>query len=206
MPPSPRTVLTLLRHGETHANVDGVWHGAIDTPLTDRGLAQAARVAARVSESYADVSALYASHLQRARRTAEAIAEAIGLDVRVDSDLSEYDLGSWEGKTYRDLHVEHALWQRMKDDPDYAPHGGESPRQVAGRFTGALRRIAADHPGERVVVVTHGGALSIGLAEILEGDYREWTRVMDNCAVSELVLAPEPSLLSFNLTSHLADL
>jgi probable phosphoglycerate mutase len=202
----PNTVLMLVRHGETPANLEGIWHGSIDTPLTPRGLLQAERVAAHVAAQFPDVAAVYASHLQRARRTALAIAEATRLAVRVDAGLGEYHLGTWEGKTYRELFRQQRLLECIRDDPDFAPHGGESPRQVAERIRDSLRRIADAHRGERVVVVTHGGALSIGLGLILDGDYREWKRVMGNCAVTELVLDPEPALLSFNQTEHLAGL
>ncbi|MDJ0851515.1 MAG: histidine phosphatase family protein [Myxococcota bacterium] len=204
MTQAQQTVLTLVRHGETQANLDGIWHGSTDTPLTDRGHAQAERVGKWTLEQRPDAAALYASHLQRARHTAAAIARLLGLEVRVDEELGEYDLGAWEGKTYVNLFEEHRLWHHMKSDPDFAPHGGESPRQVAERLASALHRIAAQHPGERVIVVTHGGALSLGLAQLLEGDYKAWTRVMDNCSVTELTLHPKPSLLCFNETAHLA--
>ena len=198
-----QTILTLVRHGETSANLDGVWAGSTDTPLTERGRLQAERVARYIVEKHGDAAALYSSELQRARDTALAIGTALGLDLRTDAALAEYDLGSWEGKTYRDLQTEHQLWDRMRDDLDFAPHGGESPRQVADRFSGALRRIAAAHPEERVVVVAHGGALTLALGHLLDGDIRQWRRVMKNCAVSELVIEPEPALLSFNHTDHL---
>lgn len=197
------TVLTLVRHGETSANIDGVWHGSIDTPLTRRGHEQASRVAAYAAETCADAVALYSSPLQRARDTAGAIGELLNLEVRFDPDLAEYDLGSWEGKTYSELQTKHKLWDRMRNDPDFAPPGGESPRQVATRFSGALRRIASAHPGVRVLVVTHGGAMAMSLGEILDGDLTKWRGVMANCAVSELVLDPQPVLLSYNHTTHL---
>lgn len=198
-----RTVLTLIRHGETRANREGVWHGSIDTPLSERGRRQAERVADYLARGHADAAALYSSPLQRARHTAEPIAEVLGIELRVDADLSEYHLGSWEGETYRDLQHERRLWQHIREDPDFAPHGGESPRQVAERLSGALRRIAAAHPGERVVIVAHGGALAIGLALLLDGDTREWRRVVANASVSELVFAPGPDLISFNHVGHL---
>jgi probable phosphoglycerate mutase len=140
------TILTLIRHGETPANLQGVWHGSIDTPLTERGLAQALRVARYVAETHGDAAALYASDLQRARDTARAIEQAVEVPLRLEPALREYDLGRWEGKSYRELHEEHRLWHHMKRDPDFAPHGGESPRQVTDRFTEALRKIAAAHP------------------------------------------------------------
>ena len=54
-----------------------------------------------------------------------------------------------------------------------------------------------------MIAVLHGGALSLALGHLLDDDASRWTRVMKNCAVSELVLDPKPELLSFNLDSHL---
>jgi probable phosphoglycerate mutase len=201
-----RTVLILVRHGETSANTDSVWHGSTDTPLSERGERQASRVARYLGEAFPDAAALYTSDLERARLTAEAIGEVLGLQQRLEEDLREYDLGSWEGKPYSELYHVHNLWHHIKTDPDFAPHGGESPRQVAMRLTAALRKIASDHPRERIVVVTHGGALSMAMGAILDGSYTKWRRVVANCAVSELVFEPRPELLSFDVTDHLEDL
>jgi broad specificity phosphatase PhoE len=198
-----RTVLTLVRHGETSANLDGVWHGSTDTPLTERGRRQSERVAGFLAQRHQDTTALYSSPLVRARDTAGAISARLGLPLVIDQDLAEYHLGSWEGLSYADLHNKHRLWEKMKEDPDFAPHGGETPRNVVERLTGSLRRIAARHSDQRVVVVAHGGALSMVLAALLDGDYSQWKRVMHNCAVSELVIEPAPALLSFNLIEHL---
>jgi broad specificity phosphatase PhoE len=196
-------ILTLVRHGETDANLEGVWHGSTDGALTERGRRQASRVARYLGERHGEAAAIYTSPLRRAHDTALAIAGALGLAPRVEPALAEYHLGSWEGKSYRELHESHRLWDEIRRDPDFAPHGGESPRQVTERVTGALRRIVSGHAGERVIVVAHGGALSMALAALLEGDYTRWRGVMANCAVSELVLEPSPELLSFNHTGHL---
>lgn len=201
MPPPAR--LTLVRHGETSANVDGVWHGSIDTALTERGHAQAGRVARHLHERQPHPAALYTSPLQRARHTAEAIGGALGLTPQIRVEIAEYHLGSWEGMSYRELVGSHQLFERMSRDPDFQPGGGESPRQVATRTAEALRTIAATHPGESVVVVAHGGALTLGLGLLLDDDPGTWRRLMDNCAVSELTLTPDPALLSFNETAHL---
>jgi broad specificity phosphatase PhoE len=209
--PLARTVLTLVRHGQTSANLDGVWHGSSDTPLTPHGELQAARVAHFLGDHSADATVVYTSPLQRARRTARPIAERLGLELRVDDDLREYDIGAWEGMSFRELHEVHGLWHHIATDPDYAPHGGESPRQVVLRLTRCLQRIAAAHPRERVIAVAHGGALSLALSALLDPDRRAasdamGSRVMKNCAVSELALEPAPELLSFNLEAHLAGL
>jgi len=200
------SVLILVRHGETAANIDQVWHGSIDTPLTPRGERQAARVAERIQLEFPDATAVYSSDLQRARNTARAIRNLLDVEHHAQADLREYDLGSWEGKTFAELHHELEFFRHIRSNPDFAPHGGESPQSVAERLSAALRRIADAHPGERVVVVTHGGALSMAMGAILDGHYQQWHAVMANCAISELVFEPEPALLSFNQIEHLENL
>jgi len=201
-----RTMLTLVRHGETTANVEGVWHGSIDTQLTEKGLRQAEQVARYLASRRPQATALYASPLIRSRRTAGAIADALGLEVRIEPDLTEYHLGSLEGVSYRELTAKHRLFERMHEDPDHAPGGGESPRQVGERYAGALRRIAAAHPGEEAIAVIHGGAITLGLALLVDGDVTSWRRAMVNCAVSDLVMNPRPALLRFNHTDHLEEI
>jgi probable phosphoglycerate mutase len=201
-----RTTLTLVRHGETSANVDGIWHGSLDTALTERGRAQAERVAAHLAATRADASALYASPLSRARDTAAPIAARLGLTPRTEGDLREYDLGAWEGMSYATLVREHRLFERMQGEPDWQPGGGESARQVAERLGGRLRAIADAHAGERVVVVTHGGALTLAIGWLIDREPSAWRRVMHNCAVSDLAFDPHPSLVSWNETLHLEDL
>jgi len=198
-----RTRLTLVRHGETSANLTGVWHGSTDTPLSERGRRQAERVAEHLAATCSGAVALYASPLQRALHTAEAIGRALRLEPQLEPGITEFDLGSWEEKTYRELAETHRLWQNMAADPDFAPHGGESARDVVLRFHASLERMQADHPGERVILVSHGGAMAIALGALLRGQLGQWYEPMHNCAVSELVLEPEPALLRFNAHEHL---
>lgn len=201
-----RAILTLVRHGQTSANLDGVWHGSTDTRLTALGQRQAAALARWLADHHRDVAAVYTSDLVRALDTARAIAATLGLEPRAEPALREYDLGAWEGLSFRELWERYRLWDRMRADPHFAPHGGETPRAVVERMVAALRRIASAHRGQRVVVVTHGGGLSMALGALLDGDYTRWDRVMGNCAVSDLVLEPAPALLRFNVAEHLADL
>ena len=203
---SPPCTLTIVRHGQTSANTGGLWHGSTDTQLTPHGERQAARVALHLARTRGDARAIYASTLTRARRTAAAIAARLALEVRTDPDLCEYDLGAWEGRAYSELIREHQLFERMAKDPDWRPGGGESARGVATRIARALSAIAARHPGERIIVVTHGGALTLGLGLLLDDDPSTWRRVMDNAAIAELHLEPAPRLLRFNETQHLAGL
>jgi broad specificity phosphatase PhoE len=198
-----RTILTLVRHGETSANVDGVWNGSLDTPLNARGHAQASRVARFLETEVPDAIAVFSSPLQRARITAEKIADALNQSVQTDPELTEFHLGAWEGKSFSELMNVHRLWHHMHNDPDFAPHGGESPRQVADRYARALRRIGRRVSTRRAVVVGHGGAFSMAMALLLDGDYGRWRPLMSNCGVSHLSIEPEISLLDFDHTDHL---
>ena len=199
------TRLTIVRHGQTSANIDRVWHGSTNTPLTPHGRRQAEAVASWIESNHNPIAHVYASPLDRAHHTAQAIGRPHGLRPSLDEDLMEYDLGSWEGETFASLHRDRKLFESMQTDPHYRPHGGESPKQVGDRLAGALQRIADRHPGDRVVVVSHGGALSIAFGLLLDRDYRSWNRMMDNCAISELVLEPEAALVTFNQTHHLPE-
>lgn len=203
MPTADAALLTIVRHGQTSANLEGVWHGSTNTPLTPHGRRQAQAVGAHIDAHLRPVTHVYASPLERALHTAEAIADPLGLAPRVDPALVEYDLGDWEGLSFHHLFEEKKLFHHMRSDPHFRPHGGESPLQVGDRLAGALRRISDAHPGERVVVVTHGGAMSIAFGVLLEGDYSRWDRMMKNCAISELRLGPRPELMRFNFVDHL---
>lgn len=201
------TTVILVRHGETSANTERVWHGSTDTALSDRGWEQARRVARHLAEAEPPATALYTSHLQRASNTAREIGKAQSLLPRIDRGVAEYHLGAWEGRRFRDLLVQEDFWTRIHADPDFAPAEGESVRQVADRFADSMRKIAETHPGERVIVVSHGGAMALGLGWLIDGQYSSLKRMMDNCAISELILGPKPRLARLarlNDSAHLA--
>jgi len=201
------TTLYLIRHGETDANVAGVWQGSTDSPLNPRGIAQARALARRMAEARLPIAAIYTSPLQRARQTAEIISRALG-DVPVipDPGLEEFHLGAWEGLTYEQLRDEKQLWRRMAEDPDFAPPGGESSRAFAMRLINSIYTIAERHVGEAVAVVGHGGAMATALALLLHRDGSRWRDYrMHNASLSKLVFDPEPRLIFFSDVSHLED-
>jgi probable phosphoglycerate mutase len=186
---SQPTTLILVRHGETEGNVQQVWHGAMDAPLTKRGRKQVAATARRVAAllERAPLSAFYVSPLARAQSTAEAIAAATGVTPVIDADLREFDLGEWEGRTFRDLREREDLWGRWSRDPWFAPPQGESPRSFNQRAVDAMQRLAVRHCGGNVLVVTHSGVISAVLASWLGDGAEDWRRwEPHNCAITLL--------------------
>lgn len=155
------TELTVIRHGETAWNVEHRWQGQTDVPLNDRGRAQAAALAARIAGEPGD--ALYSSDLSRAMQTAAPLSVAWGQRATPVTGLREQGFGLFEGLTARTIQREHpALWlEWLSHRADFALPGGESLNQVSARVLRAIAEIAARHPRQRVVVVTHGGVLDV---------------------------------------------
>ena len=198
------TRLLLVRHGQIRANIDSVWHGSTDAELTPQGVEEARLVAAHIASARPEVAAVYTSPLRRARDTAEGIATALGVAVVVRPGLAEYGIGALEGETFADLAACHRFFEQSVGDLDWAPTGGESLRAVATRVVTTWREIATRHPGDEVVVVSHGAAIGVGLSLLFKGDARDWSSYrLRNTSVTEIALEPAPALIAFDLVDHL---
>ena len=161
------TQIYLLRHGQTDWNLQGRWQGHADIPLNAVGLEQAVRLAQTLSAC--GLQAIYASDLQRARQTAEALAQVTGLSVVVDARLREVNQGEWQGLPMAEIRQRYRRgYQDLKDPTLFAPPGGESLRQLCDRLLSSIQEIAIHHPDQRVAVVSHGFAVAVLLAHFQE--------------------------------------
>ncbi len=150
------TKLLLIRHGQSQANVAGLFAGFTDAPLTDLGREQARRTADFIVKNYA-VDAVWASDLRRAFDTGKAVADRLGLEVHPEPALREIYGGKWEGVPYdtlaREGGADYRLW--LEDIGNSRATGGESAAELAERVYAACLRIARENPGKTVVVATH---------------------------------------------------
>jgi probable phosphoglycerate mutase len=155
------TELVLVRHGETDMNRELRFQGQVNVGLNAIGHEQARRLAVRLASEPAH--AVYASDLLRARQTAEPIAGGLALRPVADSGLREQAFGKVDGMRVDDIKREHPqAWEAwLRFEQDFAMPEGESTRAFHTRVMAALRRVVAAHPGETVVVVTHGGVLDM---------------------------------------------
>lgn len=155
------TDFVFIRHGETDWNRQQRFQGHSDVPLNEVGLAQAARLGARMAAEPADL--LVSSDLQRARQTAQPLAEAWRQAPTLERGLREQHFGALEGLDVPTIKARHAeLWlQWLEHRADFALPGGESLRQFHARVLDAVRVLAERHPGRTLVVVTHGGVLDM---------------------------------------------
>jgi broad specificity phosphatase PhoE len=147
----------LVRHGSTDHSAAHRFSGRNALPLNDLGREQVARLADRLGQHpFGAVAAVVSSPLLRARQTADAIADAVGLPTRVDDDLAETDFGVWEGLTFAEAaEVDGELVRRWQGSVDVAPPGGETFAAVGQRVERAADRLCAAHPDSTVVVVSH---------------------------------------------------
>lgn len=150
------TEMIVVRHGETVWNADRRMQGQQDSPLSERGRAQARALGVRFMTEPFDH--LYSSDLARAYHTAAAIAERTGHEIKVDPRLRERAFGIFEGLTAAEMAARHPdEYARFRArDPDYALPGGECTREFFARSMACFNELALRHPGERVVVVAHG--------------------------------------------------
>jgi broad specificity phosphatase PhoE len=162
------TVLILVRHGETLGNREGRFQ-TYDTPLSDTGRAQAARLAERIAAEHS-VQAIYSSDLARAMETATIVGERLGLDPHPQPALREIDVGDWKGLLRSEVTERFPGgfdgWLATGGVEPLPGECGECCDDVARRTMAAIHEIAAQHPGECVLVVSHGLALGILLGEI----------------------------------------
>ena len=149
------TRLLLLRHGQTELSVQRRYSGRGNPELTEVGRSQAAD-AARYLAQKGGIAAVISSPLHRAHATATAAADALGLNVVIDENLTETDFGEWEGLTFPEAAKSHpGVHGRWLRDTSLAAPGGESFDEVGQRVHRARDRMVAEYPGATVLVVSH---------------------------------------------------
>ena len=155
------TTLVVARHGEAEYE-SSEWNGEGGS-LTQLGRKQAADLGAELAGRR--VAHVWTSTLARAVQTAEIVAARLQVGVTTRVGLCEFGPGSLGGPRDLDPFIETYLrW--MDGDLDVRLPGGDTGREIADRFGGVLREIADAHPGETVLVVSHGGAIGLGVPAI----------------------------------------
>ncbi|NLZ62518.1 MAG: histidine phosphatase family protein [Lentisphaerae bacterium] len=158
---STRTEMVIVRHGETEGNRTRTLQGQSNTDLNQVGRLQVERLALRLQKQ-APFTAVYSSDLQRAMDTARIILEKIPAAPLIPTPaLREWNLGHLQGYTWAELEdkspgVREAFRQGGEDVQ--AP-GGEKRSELEKRVRECLQSLALRHVGERILLVSHGGAL-----------------------------------------------
>jgi broad specificity phosphatase PhoE len=150
----PRRLL-LVRHGESTWNAVSRWQGQADPPLSPFGERQAEDAGALLAE-IAEFTAVWASNLVRARRTADLIAKHLGIAyVREEPRLRERDVGAWSGLTRDEIEERWPGYLAARRSP---PDFEGDDELLARTRAGLAAAVDGNGPGD-VLVVTHGGVI-----------------------------------------------
>jgi broad specificity phosphatase PhoE len=184
------TTIYLARHGESDWNAANRFQGLSDRPLTELGRRQAEALADELAMT-ASPSAIYSSPLRRAFETAAIVGTRTGLEPRPVDDLREVDVGGWAGLSRSDVESRFPEGFRRWLDGGEGWEDGESYADMSARVLAALTRVAESHPGDQVLVVSHGGpirAIQAAAAGMDVHAYRKQHRVEPNARLSKVAV------------------
>lgn len=184
-----------MRHGQTPTTGATLPGRAKGLHLAEAGRIQAGAVAARIA-GLRDVSAVYASPLERTRETAAPIAKALDLKVRADRGLLECEFGEWTGAKLSDLRKK-PEWDTVQRHPSgFRFPGGESFTEMQTRMTATLDRLAAGHRGQTIVAVSHADPIKAAVAHALGTHLDLFQRiVVSPCSVSAILVSSGPPIV-----------
>ncbi|GAB2805400.1 histidine phosphatase family protein [Comamonas piscis] len=200
------TQIIAIRHGETDWNLAARIQGHTDIPLNATGEHQARQLAQALAET--PLAHIYSSDLQRALRTAQALAQANGAPISTHSALRERSFGDYEGSRFADIEVSDppSALRWRKRDPVFAPPQGESLQVLQARVAQIVAELAAGHLGQQIALVAHGGVLDclyrLATHQEIQAP-RTWE--LANTSVNRLLWTPDSglTLVGWGDTSHL---
>jgi len=152
-----KTRIYLIRHGEVEGAGTPRYNGHADVALTERGVSQYYGLRQRLSGL--NITACYSSDLSRCAIGAGIICEQFGIEPILKRELRELNIGIWEGMTWAEIIDKYPEgWRsRLADLVNYRVPEGENLLDLAGRALPVIREIIAQHRGEEVLIVGHGG-------------------------------------------------
>jgi len=158
--------LLLIRHGENDYLKKNKIPGRLPgIHLNTRGRQQAAELARTLSSL--PIKALYSSPLERAVETAEPLSQSLGLEIQLRPDLTDTDVGAWEGRSWKVL-GRTRLWKVIQETPSqFQFPGGETFVQTQLRIVRTLDAIARAHTEELIAVVFHADPIKMAVAHYL---------------------------------------
>ncbi len=162
------TRLFLIRHGETEWNRAGRIQGVTDSPLTERGKLQASYMGESLLALDVPFAEMYSSPIHRATETATLIGDKLGKTFRLDERLKERNFGIFEGFTRKEISQKFPHEVKMnREQPGFVIPKGESREHLLNRVKECFNDLVALHSGEDILLVTHGGLISMALRYVL---------------------------------------
>lgn len=175
----------LVRHGESEANIKGLFSGITDTPLSKKGIDQANEVSKKLSDIKFDK--IYSSPLYRAIDTAKNITKYNKTDIEIVNDFIEMNFGLFEGLSYKQIEEKYPeifeKWQ-MNTSIFTFPEG-ENTKEFFDRVQKKYKEIIMNNKVDKILIVAHSGVLRCILSsEISERNDHYWKYKIENCKIS----------------------
>lgn len=199
--------LVLLRHAETPWNADGRWQGQTGVGLSPLGLRQAEATAAHVAAVHPDAVLIARSDSLRVAETAAPLEARLDVPVVVDERLREIDVGAWSGRTSEEVRAfDPDGWAALHAGAPVPVGGGETVAALRARMLAALDDVVGKVGDGTGVVVTHGWALRVAVAALLDLPPAEADAVarVANCSVTVVDVGPQGAALAgYGACDHL---
>ena len=202
-----QTEIYLIRHGQSQSNVDNIFAGHLDTPLSELGEKQAQLLKQYLLTQKID--AVYSSDLLRAKNTVKPYADQVGLPVITTPKLREFFGGDFEGVEYALLPklypVEYGKFWLYDTENTVMPNG-ESVKDGMNRGYQIICQIAKENLGKSIVIATHGGIIRgfeclANACKWIEGDW------VENASVTKMIYKDGKFItVQRNLNAHLGEL
>ena len=164
-------MIIFLRHAQAENNTKRILAGRTEgVPLTKTGIEQAERIAKYLSTI--DISAIYSSPIERAKHTAEIVANAFDQDtvgVELDERLTEIDMGKFTRMNYDDMFAKYGniFLKFYENDPVISEHEVETFPDVQKRVLDMVDHVLKRHNNENVILVTHMDPIKSMLAKVM---------------------------------------
>ncbi len=199
------TIVSLYRHGQSEANVEGRWQGRTDSPLTALGREQV-KAASAVAPP---MQSLFTSPLGRTVETASIIGDALGVSPVDAEGLIEMSFGNWENMTMNEaVSDDPELFEQIYEDGVDMPRGrdGESFSETGERVYGTIQSLVTSTGHAHIGAVSHGAALRSYITRVIGLTFaaRDRFPIPRNSSMSQVRhTAYGPVLAAYNVAPHL---
>ena len=175
-----KTTIYMIRHAKSIANDSGLFGGITDYELSHEGLMQSDALANRLKDYEFDK--IYCSPLKRAIQTISPTANMKNMDINIDNDLREINVGTWENILRDDLRKMYPEENKYIDETEYytGMAGQEETIDVANRMYGTILKIAKDNLNKNIIITSHIVAIRAFLCKIMNIPFEQTKEKIGN--------------------------
>lgn len=195
--------ILLIRHAENDYVKTGKLAGRLpEVHLNATGIQQAEALSQHLCRAPKNtlISAIYSSPMERARETAQPLANALNLPIHIRPALNEINFGDWQGQALKDLR-RRKDWQTVQHRPSiFTFPNGESFYQAQQRIVEELHHLAAQHKTKDVIACfSHSDLIKLAISHFSAMPLDTFQRLVISPSSVSTLLFNKDSVSVFNL-------